>query len=161
MVVVFSYFKVFAHSLAGRAINKNEEQRTRRAIQPIPAPLSAESCVVSWLHLRFITGRRWYRCMHFDVRFKNLPNKKCNMNTTNEEKDAASSIILKAELAALLALVQELAETLNVETIDGLTPLDYFVRQRKVQLLAEVEELQERAPGIAHHVQIAADQTID
>ena len=83
------------------------------------------------------------------------------MDTPDQIKDAACDIILKAEVAALLGLIQELAEKLNVETLDGLSPLDYFVRQRKTQLLEEVRMVADHSPALAAVIQTAADQTLD
>ncbi len=83
------------------------------------------------------------------------------MNTPDNIKDAACDIILKAEVAALLELIQALAETLNVKTLNGLSPLDYFVRQRKAQLLEEVRMVADYSPALAAVIQNAADQVVD
>ena len=83
------------------------------------------------------------------------------MDTPDTVKDAACDIILKAEVAALLGMIQELAEMLKVETLDGLPLMEWFVRQRKIQLQEEVRMVADHSPALAAMIQKAADQTMD
>jgi len=80
------------------------------------------------------------------------------------EKDmlnlAAGQIILKAEIAALLGLVQALAEKSGTPQIDGRPLLDYYVQERLQQLRSEAESVVSRSPELAKLLTVAANQRL-
>ncbi len=53
----------------------------------------------------------------------------------------AGQLVIKAEVSALLGLVQELAKQCGVDRLSGLTTLEYFVAQRKLQLQDELSAI--------------------
>ncbi len=82
-----------------------------------------------------------------------------NLMQNDMKKLAAGQIIIKAEVAALLGLVQALAKQAGTNQIEGLPLLEYFVAQRRLQIQNEISAT-DGCKELEEILMVAADQKL-